>query len=111
MFWALVRTFIIDATETYSDSFVELHLFFIILIGIKWIEANAMMEELCSNLKSSRSSPSAPNASSNATGCGTNLLFERLALLQGETVCLGNNRNDIDNFAEFFHDSHVYRTE
>jgi len=36
------------------------------------------------------------------------LLFERVALVISETVRLGNNRNDIDNFAQFFHNNHVY---
>ena len=52
-----------------------------------------------------------PHSSTNTINVVAYLLFERLALLQSETVRLGNNRNDIDNFTEFFHDNHVYRTE
>jgi len=41
---------IIDPTETYPDALVELHLLFIILISIEWIETDAMVEELCPDL-------------------------------------------------------------
>jgi len=43
-------TFIVDTSETYPDALVELNLLFIILISIKWIETDAMMEELCPDL-------------------------------------------------------------
>jgi hypothetical protein len=41
---------IADKTETYTNALVELHLLFIILVSIKRIEADAVMEELCSDL-------------------------------------------------------------
>ena len=34
-------------------------------------------------------------------------LLERIPLLQRETVCLGDNRNDIHNFAQLFHDDDI----
>jgi hypothetical protein len=37
-------------TETYPNAVVELHLLFIILVGIKRIEADTVMEELCPDL-------------------------------------------------------------
>ena len=100
-----------DTTETYPDALVELNLLFIVLISIKWIEADAMMEELCPDLKSAGQNYISANAYINATWSSTNLLFEGFTFFQSETVGLGNDRNDVDNFAEFFHDNHIYRTE
>jgi len=58
------------------NTLVKLHFLFIILVGIEWIESDAVVEEFCPDL-----------------------LLERFALLQSETVGLGNNGNNIDNFA------------
>jgi len=41
---------IADKTETYPNVLVELHLLFIILVSIKRIEADTVMEELCPDL-------------------------------------------------------------
>ena len=43
-------TWIADGTETYANALVELHLLFIILVSIKRIKADTVMEELCPNL-------------------------------------------------------------
>ena len=40
----------IGTSETYPNALIELHFLFIILIGIEWIETDAMMEELCPDL-------------------------------------------------------------
>lgn len=40
----------IGKTEIYPNALVELHLLFIVFISIEWVEADAMMEELCPDL-------------------------------------------------------------
>jgi hypothetical protein len=40
----------IRESETHPNALVELHFLFIIFVSIEWIEADAVVEELCSDL-------------------------------------------------------------
>src|ERR1700753_1895697 len=39
------------------------------------------------------------------------LLFECLALVHGQTIRLGNDRHDIDNFCKLLHNHHINRAQ
>ena len=41
----------------------------------------------------------------------TNLVLESLPLLKGQSVGLGNDGNDVDDFTELLHDNNVDRSE
>ena len=41
----------------------------------------------------------------------THPLFESITLLKRQRICLGNDRNDVDNLAELFHDDDVNRAK
>lgn len=68
----------------YSDSFVELNLFIIILISIERIQTNIMIDQLLPDLH-----------------------LELLSLVQCQAVALRNNRNNVDNLTQLLHDDDI----
>jgi hypothetical protein len=61
-------------SETHPNALVELHFLFIIFVSIEWIEADAVVEELCSDLSKGQDKP-------NTARRDADLLFERFTLI------------------------------
>jgi len=71
-----------------ADDFVVLQLILVKLVGIERIETNVVIDEF-----------------------GTDSRPEALPLLNRQTVALGNDRDDIDDFAQFLHDDDIDRSQ
>ncbi|PAK71756.1 hypothetical protein B8W95_13160, partial [Staphylococcus pasteuri] len=79
---------------TYPDGLIQLSLLGIVLLGIKRIDSDVVVSQLCPNLKggsetSARGATSLPGRRSQ-----TYSLLECLALLQGQAVTLGDDGHD-----------------
>lgn len=71
-----------------SDSFIELFLFWIVIIVVEGVNSNVVVKEF-----------------------GANPLLESFPFLQSQTITLRNNRNYIDDLAQLLHHQDIDRLE
>ena len=93
------------SSPTYPDRFIQLNFLFVAVVSVKRIQPNVVVNQFSPNLSLDQ-----PRFSQTTTVLSY-LLLERLPLLQRQGVRLGNNRNDVDNFAQLFHHNNVNRTQ
>jgi hypothetical protein len=87
--------------EAHSDPLVQVQLLLVILLRVEGVEADLVVHELSLDLRVSACRPEKDRQ------IGAHPLLEEMPLLQCQSIRLGDDGNDVDDFGKLFQDNDI----
>lgn len=97
--------------KTNANLLVQGRLFIVVVLVVEGVYTNVVVIQFGPDLIIERDERRVSFSRSTSAIAPTNPLLEDFSLLQRKSICLGDNRNNVDDLAQLLHDSNIDRLE